>query len=155
MKKSFNVVFINALKQLWQSTRSFRSIGEPKKQNLFLYLNGCKISYKDKNGNKIRHCLPRRRRRRARGKAQAHTQKKQKHKYPLHKNPPRLQHKPAIFISKFPLPRVLRFSLQLYTMKPRRALCKRHAFANNYWHPSFNVSASQCDTPCTLQLSAR
>ena len=53
MKKSFNVVFINALKQLWQSTRSFRSIGEPKKQNLFLYLNGCKISYKDKNGNKI------------------------------------------------------------------------------------------------------
>lgn len=53
MKKSFNVVFINALKQFWQSTKSFHSIGEPKRQSLLLYLNGCKSTYKDKNGNKI------------------------------------------------------------------------------------------------------
>lgn len=48
--QNFNVIFINALQQFWHTTRSFQCIGAPKKQNLFLYLNGCKITYTDKNG---------------------------------------------------------------------------------------------------------
>ena len=47
---NFNVVFINALKQFWRATKTFQCIGAPKKQNLFLFLNGCKIKYIDKNG---------------------------------------------------------------------------------------------------------
>lgn len=46
----FNVIFINALKQFWKNTKSFQCLGNPKNQNLLLYLNGCKISYTDKNG---------------------------------------------------------------------------------------------------------
>lgn len=44
-------MFINSLKQFWHTTKSFQCIGKPKKQNLFLYLNGCKITYTDKYGN--------------------------------------------------------------------------------------------------------
>lgn len=47
---NFNVVFINALQQYWRTTKTFQCIGAPKKQNLFLFLNGCKIKYIDKNG---------------------------------------------------------------------------------------------------------
>lgn len=53
VNKNFNVVFINAIRQYWRNTRSFQCIGEPKKQNLFLFLNGCKITYNDKNGNEV------------------------------------------------------------------------------------------------------
>ncbi len=48
MNQSFNVIFINALKQHWHTTKCFQCIGAPKKQNLFLFLNGCKITYTDK-----------------------------------------------------------------------------------------------------------
>ena len=48
---NFNPILINALRQLWRSTKSFQCIGNPKKQNLLLYLNGCKITYTDKDGN--------------------------------------------------------------------------------------------------------
>ena len=50
---NFNVKFVNALKQNWQTTRSFQCIGNPKTSNLFLYLNECKITYIDKNGRKL------------------------------------------------------------------------------------------------------
>ena len=46
----FNAIFINALRQFWKNTKSFQCIGNPKNQNLLLYLNGCKITYNDKNG---------------------------------------------------------------------------------------------------------
>ncbi len=46
----FNLVFINALRQFWKNTKSFQCIGNPKNQNLLLYLNGCKITYTDKDG---------------------------------------------------------------------------------------------------------
>ena len=51
--QSFNVVFINALQQFWLTTKSFQCFGKPKKQNLFLCLNGCKITYTDKNGSAV------------------------------------------------------------------------------------------------------
>ena len=49
VNQNFNVIFINALQQFWHTTKSFQCIGSPKKQNLFLFLNGCKITYTDKN----------------------------------------------------------------------------------------------------------
>ena len=48
---NFNAVFINALQQFWHNTKTFQCIDTPKKQNLLLFLNGCKITYTDKNGN--------------------------------------------------------------------------------------------------------
>lgn len=45
--QNFNVIFVNALQQFWHTTRCFQCIGAPKKQNLFLFLNGCKITYID------------------------------------------------------------------------------------------------------------
>ena len=53
VNQSFNVVFINALQQFWLTTKSFQCFGTPKKQNLFLCLNGCKITYTDKNGSAV------------------------------------------------------------------------------------------------------
>lgn len=51
--KNFNTVFINALEQFWHTTRSFQCIGAPKKQNLLLYLNGCRITYTCKDGRTV------------------------------------------------------------------------------------------------------
>lgn len=48
--QNFNVFFVNALKQFWHTTKFFQCLGAPKKQNLLLYLNGCKITYTDKSG---------------------------------------------------------------------------------------------------------
>lgn len=48
--QNFNPVFINGLQQFWRATKSFQCIGTPKKQNLFVLLNGCKITYTDKDG---------------------------------------------------------------------------------------------------------
>ena len=50
---NFNLVFINALKQYWHTERIFQCIGAPKKQNLLLYLNGCRITYTTKDGKSI------------------------------------------------------------------------------------------------------
>lgn len=50
-KENFNPIFINALRQYWKNTKSFQCFGNPKKQNLFLYLDGCKITYTDNDGN--------------------------------------------------------------------------------------------------------
>ena len=47
--QNFNVLFVNALQQFWRETKAFQCIGKPKKQNLLLFLNGCKITYTDKN----------------------------------------------------------------------------------------------------------
>ncbi len=49
--QNFNVKFLNVLQSFWRSTKYFQCIGIPKKQNLFLFLNGCKIKYTDKHGN--------------------------------------------------------------------------------------------------------
>jgi len=51
--QNFNVIFINALKQFWRSTKTFKCIGMPKNQNLLLFLNGCSVTYYDKNGKKF------------------------------------------------------------------------------------------------------
>ena len=50
VNQNFNVLFINVLQQFWRETKAFQCIGKPKKQNLLLFLNGCKITYTDKNG---------------------------------------------------------------------------------------------------------
>lgn len=49
VNQNFNVVFLNALQQFWRTTKSFQCIHFPKKQNLFLFLDGCRITYTDKN----------------------------------------------------------------------------------------------------------
>lgn len=51
IKQNFNGVFLNALQQFWHTTKSFQCIGAPKRQNLLLYLEGCRITYTDKQGN--------------------------------------------------------------------------------------------------------
>lgn len=48
LNRNFNVVFVNVLQQFWHNTKCFQCFGAPKKQNLFLFLNGCKIAYTDK-----------------------------------------------------------------------------------------------------------
>lgn len=53
VEENFNTVFINALQQFWHTTKSFHCIGKPKKQNLLLYLSGCRITYTDKDGNTL------------------------------------------------------------------------------------------------------
>ena len=50
-QENYNPIFINALRQFWKNTNSFQCIGSPKKQNLLLYLDGCRITYTDKNGD--------------------------------------------------------------------------------------------------------
>lgn len=49
VNQNFNVIFVNALQQFWRDTKAFQCVGKPKKQNLLLFLNGCKITYTDKN----------------------------------------------------------------------------------------------------------
>lgn len=48
--KNFDAIFLNSLKQTWQTTKTFQCFGSPKKYNLFLYINGYHITYTDKNG---------------------------------------------------------------------------------------------------------
>ena len=50
---NFNIVFINALTQFWHTTKTFQCIDSPKKQNLLLFLDGCKITYTCKDGRAI------------------------------------------------------------------------------------------------------
>ena len=52
-EQNYNPVFVNALKQFWHSTKYFQCIGAPKAHNLLLLLNGCKITYTDKAGNRL------------------------------------------------------------------------------------------------------
>ena len=49
VNQNYNAVLINTLKQLWQTTKFFQCFGKPKKHNLFLFLNGCSITYTDKS----------------------------------------------------------------------------------------------------------
>ena len=51
--RDFSVTFRNALAQYWRTTRSFQCFGNPKKEHLLLYLDGCRISYTDKAGKHI------------------------------------------------------------------------------------------------------
>lgn len=53
VNRNFNVVFVNALQQFWQKTKGFQCIGDPKKQNLLLFLDGCKVTYTDKAGRNL------------------------------------------------------------------------------------------------------
>ena len=54
VKQNFNPVFVNSLKQLWKTTKSFHCEGDPKKHNLLLFLDGCSITYTDKTGKVFR-----------------------------------------------------------------------------------------------------
>lgn len=51
INQNFNVVFLNALQQYWRGIKYFQCVGEPKKQNLFLFLDGYEITYTDKSGD--------------------------------------------------------------------------------------------------------
>lgn len=53
LRQNFNPIFINSLKQYWHTKRSFSCLGAPKRQNLFLYLYGFRMTYTDKSGNTL------------------------------------------------------------------------------------------------------
>ena len=53
VNQNFNVIYVNALQQFWHNTKCFQCLGAPKKQNLFLFLNGCKITYTDKSNRTV------------------------------------------------------------------------------------------------------
>lgn len=53
VRQDFSVYFVNALKQFWKTTRSFQCFGSPKKANLFLFVNGCRVTYTDKTGKRL------------------------------------------------------------------------------------------------------
>lgn len=53
INENYNIVFINALQQFWKTGRLFQCFGNSKKQNLFLFLNGCKAKYTNKYGKEI------------------------------------------------------------------------------------------------------
>ena len=48
--RDFRVTLLNSLVQHWHTTRSFGCIGAPKRQDLLLWLDGCRITYTDKSG---------------------------------------------------------------------------------------------------------
>jgi len=50
VNKNFDVTFLNSLHQIWNTTKNFQCIGNPKKYNLLLYLHGYSFTYTDKNG---------------------------------------------------------------------------------------------------------
>lgn len=52
LNMEFNAVYLNTLKQFWTDKKDFQCIGSPKRQDIFLYFNGCKAIYTDKNQNK-------------------------------------------------------------------------------------------------------
>ena len=47
---NYSIEVINAMKQDWKVCDSFNCFGNPKKQNIFLYLSGCSAEYKMNNG---------------------------------------------------------------------------------------------------------
>lgn len=49
-KTDYNVRFLACLQQFWATTKTFSCINVPKKQHIFLHLNGCKAKYVMKNG---------------------------------------------------------------------------------------------------------
>lgn len=49
VNNDFTLIFLNALRQFWHNTKFFQCIGIPKKQNLFLFLDGCTVTYTNKN----------------------------------------------------------------------------------------------------------
>ena len=51
VNSDFNIRFLNALKQSWHNTKRFQCINSPKKQDLFLYINGFTVTYTDKHNN--------------------------------------------------------------------------------------------------------
>ncbi len=52
-KSDYNLHFFNFYEQFWSFTQSFNCINNPKKFDLFVYLNGCDATYTMKNGKKI------------------------------------------------------------------------------------------------------
>lgn len=47
----FDFKILNSMQQFWHNTKAFQCIGNPKRQNLLLYVDGCKMTYTDTSGN--------------------------------------------------------------------------------------------------------
>ncbi|MBE5746553.1 MAG: helix-turn-helix transcriptional regulator [Clostridiales bacterium] len=52
-KTNYDVEFLDILRQFWKTTNSFSCLDTPKKQELFLYLDGCDAEYELPNGTKF------------------------------------------------------------------------------------------------------
>lgn len=52
-ERNYNVVFINALQQFWHTTKEYQCFGMPKRQNLFLLLDGCRGTYTDERHGRL------------------------------------------------------------------------------------------------------
>ena len=51
---NFNIMNLTVIKQFWRSQKIFDCIGNPKRYNTFVYLNGCNAEYTLKNGEVIK-----------------------------------------------------------------------------------------------------
>ena len=49
--QNYTVRFLNCLRQFWRTERDFSCFGCPKKENIFLFLDGCSARYEDSQGN--------------------------------------------------------------------------------------------------------
>ena len=52
-KTDYNVSYLNCLRQFWRQTNCWSCIGEPKKNSLILFLDGCSACYTLVSGEKI------------------------------------------------------------------------------------------------------
>lgn len=48
--EEYSIVVINALKQFWRSSNTFNCLGNPKKNDMLIYFDGCRAVYTLKNG---------------------------------------------------------------------------------------------------------
>ena len=51
LNMDIHVKYLNSMQQFWTDRKDFQCIGMPKKQDMFLYFNGCKATYIDKDQN--------------------------------------------------------------------------------------------------------
>ena len=52
-KSNYVVEYLDMLRQFWKTTNSFSCFSAPKRQELFLYLDGCDAEYERPNGTKV------------------------------------------------------------------------------------------------------
>lgn len=51
-KTNYKLTFVRVLRQHWKERKKWSCIGEPKVDHLFIYLDGCSVTYTLKNGKK-------------------------------------------------------------------------------------------------------
>ena len=52
-KSNYEVIYLDSIRQYWKKAQSFSCLNSPKKQELFLYLDGCDAEYEKTDGTKL------------------------------------------------------------------------------------------------------